>query len=93
MRLFDFFRTQPKPSASAAKERLQILLAHDRAGSKRPDYLPMLQQDLLRVIAKYVEIDEQKVSVHVDSKGSMSMLEVNIELPDALPVQARRAAP
>lgn len=90
MRLFDLFRPQAKPSATAAKERLQILLAHDRAGSGRPDYLPMLQQDLLKVIAKYVEIDEDKVTVQVDRKGSISTLEVNIELPGA--PEPRRAA-
>jgi cell division topological specificity factor len=92
MRLLDFFRSQPKPSADAAKERLQILLAHDRAGSTRPDYLPMLQRDLLKVIAKYVQIDEEKVSVQLDAKGSMSMLEVNIELPGPPPSAAPRRA-
>lgn len=91
MRLFDFFRPAPKPSANEAKERLQILLAHDRAGSTRPDYLPKLQKDLLKVVAKYVQIDEDKVSVQLDSKGSISMLEVNIELP-APPVTAARRA-
>ena len=80
MRLLDFFRSSPA-SAPAAKERLQILMAHERAGRKGPDFLPKLQRDLLRVVAKYIRVDEDKVSVHVEYAGGVSMLEVNIELP------------
>ena len=80
MRLLDFFRTKPS-SADTAKERLQILLAHDRGSSVSPDFIPMMQKDIIAVIGKYVEIDEDKVSIQVENAGSMSTLEVNIELP------------
>ena len=76
------FRIFSRPSAPQAKERLQILLAHERAGrDRRPDYLALMHRDLLRVIGKYFEIDEDKVSVHLQDSGDISTLEVNVELP------------
>ena len=81
MSLFSFFRTPRKTPADTAKERLQILMAHERVGRAGPDYLPMLQKELLQVIAKYVDIDQNKVEVKLDRGTDVSMLEVNIELP------------
>ena len=81
MSIFNFFRAPPRASAVQAKERLQIVMAHERAGRSGPDYLPMLQQELLAVIAKYVNIDENKVEVKLDRGGDCSTWEVNIALP------------
>lgn len=81
MKLLDFFRRQPA-SAPQARERLQILLAHERAGHAGADYLPDLQRDLLDVIKKYVEIDDDKVQVQLDRGNDVATLEVNIELPE-----------
>ncbi len=58
MMLHQVFRIFRRPSAPQAKERLQILLAHERAGRERPDYLALMQRDLLRVVGKYIDIDE-----------------------------------
>jgi len=83
MRLFDFFRRtsgQPTPAAQA-KERLQIVMAYERAGRQGPDFLPNLQRDLIAVINKYVEIDNEKVDVRFDHGKEFSTLEVNVELP------------
>ena len=77
--IFEFFRRDR--SASQAKERLQILVAHDRVGRESPDYLPLLQRDLIAVIARYVEVDEEKLTVELANQGGCSMLAVNIELP------------
>lgn len=88
MPLLDFFRlrrkeTQSGPgSASLAKERLQILVAHDRSGANAPSYLPRLQADLLQVIRKYVAVDNDAVSVQLEQDGSHEILELNIVLPD-----------
>ena len=83
MSIFNFFRSAArKTNAETAKERLQIVLAHERIGrGAGPDFLPMLQKELLAVIAKYVDIDEKKVAVKLDRGGDVSTLEVNIELP------------
>jgi cell division topological specificity factor len=82
MSLLTLFRSRPKPSATEAKERLQILLAHERSDLGKPDYLPRLHKEILQVIAKYVEIDEDKISVEFENSGSVSTIEVNIELPN-----------
>ena len=80
MSFFGFFRKTP-PSAPAARERLKIVLAHERAGLRGPDYLPKLHKDLIRVIRKYIVVDDSKVSVRVQDSGSINRLEVNIDLP------------
>lgn len=81
MSIFDLFRARPKPSANTAKERLQILLAHERSDLAKPDYLPRMHKEILQVIGKYVDIDEDKISVDFETQGSVSTIEVNIELP------------
>lgn len=83
MALLDYFRSSKKKSASLAKERLQIIVAHERGKRAGPDYLPQLQRDLLEVIRKYVSIDEDQVKVQLDHKGDdLQVLELNILLPD-----------
>lgn len=83
MALLDFFRQHKKSnSAATAKERLQILVAHDRGGSDSPSYLPQLQRDLLKVISKYVKVDQKAVSVQLEHDGNQDILELNIVLPD-----------
>lgn len=82
MSLMDYFRKEQKSSASMAKERLQILVAHDRARSGSPDYLPKLQQEIMAVIRKYVAVDEDQVSVNLEQQGTTSVLELNVTLPD-----------
>lgn len=84
MGLLDYFRaTRPKGTASVTKERLQILVAHDRAERHRPSYLPNLQQEILDVIRKYVEVDMNAVSVNYEQGDTHEVLELNIVLPEA----------
>ena len=82
MSLLDYFRAKPKPSANLAKERLQVVIAHQRAQRGGPDYLPMLKQDLLAVIRKYVEISESDVQVQFDHQENCDVLELNVILPE-----------
>lgn len=82
MRLVEFFRSKKKSTASVAKERLQIIVAHERTRSDQPDYLPALQRDLIAVISKYVKIDDEMVSVSLDNNDDCAVLELNITLPD-----------
>lgn len=82
MKLLDFFLGNRPRSADAARDRLQLIVVRDRAATgEGPDFLPMLQKDLIEVVRKYVDIGDDKVSVDVDRKDNLSMLEVNIELP------------
>lgn len=83
MNIFDFFRERKKETPAAiAKERLQIIVAHERGQREKPDYLPALQKDLVEVIRKYVPIDQDQVQVALEAQGSCSILELNITLPD-----------
>jgi len=83
MSLLDYFKSlKSGGSASVAKQRLQILVAHERASRNQPSYLPQLQQELLAVIRKYVEVDPEDVTVHFDQDGNQETLELNIVLPD-----------
>ena len=84
MGLLDYFRsTRSKGSASVAKERLQILVAHDRSQRHRPSYLPKLQKEILEVIRRYVDVDMNAVSVNYEQEDTQEILEFNIVLPDA----------
>lgn len=85
MSLFSFlFSPRPK-TAEIAKERLKIVLAHERASRDAPDFLPRLQKDLLTVVARYVQINEDMIRVNVGRSGDTSLLEINIELAGAKP--------
>jgi cell division topological specificity factor len=86
MGLLDFFFARRPPSAGIAKERLQIVLAHERAGRDAPEFLPALQRDLLAVIGKYVEIKEDLVRVNLGRHNAASTLEINIEFDGAKPL-------
>jgi len=91
MAFFDYFRRAPK-SATLAKDRLSIIVARERAGTRAGvDYLPQLQQELLAVIARYEKIDLAHVTVNLDKSGGCEVLELNIQLPDAPPPGPRPA--
>ncbi len=83
MRLLDMFRGREKQTASVAKERLQLIVAHRRSGGlKGPVYLPQMQADLLAVIRKYVEVSDEAVKIDVERDGDLEVLELNIVVPD-----------
>jgi cell division topological specificity factor len=83
--LIDYLRGSEKKSAVVAKERLQIILAHERAGrnASAPDYLPALQEELLEVIAKYIHIDREMMKVNLQHHEDYDVLELNVTLPDS----------
>lgn len=85
MSLLSFLLGEKKRTASVAKERLQIILAHERSGrnSAEPDYLPALQRELVEVIRKYVKIDARDIKVQMDRQDDLEVLQVKIELPEA----------
>lgn len=82
MSLLDYFKITKTSSASLAKERLQILVAHERSSRTQPSYLPKLQQELLEVIRKYVNVGEDAISVNFEQDDNQETLELNIVLPD-----------
>ncbi len=86
MSLFRFFTKQP--SAPKARERLQVLLAHERASEGQSDLVGILREEILAVIAKHIQIDRDKVNVKMDRGDQMSTLEVDIEIPLKAAVKA-----
>ena len=83
MSIVNFFRSRKKnTTASVDKERLQIIFAHERGQRDEPDYLPALQRELVEVIRKYVNIDNDQVQIALDNQGNCSILELNVTLPD-----------
>jgi cell division topological specificity factor len=83
MSFLNYFKSKTNTrTASVAKERLQIIVAHERSQRGQPDYLPQLQQELLAVIRKYVQISDDMIQVEVDRTDSHSVLELNVTLPE-----------
>jgi cell division topological specificity factor len=86
MSLLSFFLGRKENTASVAKERLQIILAHERSGRgvSRADYLPQMQKELMAVIAKYVKVSPEDVKINLERQDDFEVLEVKIELPDSV---------
>jgi cell division topological specificity factor len=81
-RILNYFH-KPQETAKFAKERLQIIIAHERGVRNKPDYLPALQKEILAVIAKYVDIKNDDVKIELDRQEGCSILELNVTLPTA----------
>jgi cell division topological specificity factor len=78
--LLKFFRRNG--SAPVARERLQLLLAHERNERSQPDLLGILREEILNVLGKHVTLDPDKVVIRMDRGKSVSTLEVDIESPN-----------
>ncbi len=79
MNIFRFFNKDT--SAPKARERLQVLLAHERASAAHSNLVAQLREEILDVIAKHVQVDRDKVNVKMDRGEKVSTLEVDIEIP------------
>ncbi len=82
MNLFNLFRKGG--TAPIARDRLQILLAHERTIAGGSDLVGVLREEILAVIKKHVQVDQEKVQVRMDRGESVSTLEVEIEIPTPL---------
>lgn len=83
MSWLNLFRREQKHTASLAKERLQVIVAHQRIGRANGlEFLPRLQQELLAVIRKYVTVSDDAIRVNVERDGGLEVLALNITLPE-----------
>ena len=82
MGLFDFLTQRNKNTANVAKSRLQILIQQERSMRGAPDYLPLLQRELLEVIRKYINVDIDAVKVDLHKDGDHELLDISVALPD-----------
>jgi cell division topological specificity factor len=83
MALLSFLFPEKKKSASAAKERLQIIIARERTNRTGPDFLPALHQELIAVISKYAKVNPDDIKISLDRQGNLEVLDVNVVLPDS----------
>jgi cell division topological specificity factor len=88
--LFDFF-IRKRPSAAVAKERLSIVLAHERIARNGRDFIGPLKEELLAVISKYTAIDRDALQVSLERRDSIDVLKVDVVLPDAIRKSAQAA--
>ena len=79
MNLMNFFSRQR--SAPMARERLQVLLAHERSSAGQSDLVAVLREEILQVISKHVQLDADKVQVKIDRDPHVSLLEIDVEIP------------
>lgn len=86
MSLLDLFRR--RASAPVARERLQILLAHERVMTGQTDLVSTLREEIIAVIAKHIAVERDKVQIKLDRGATMSMLEIDIEVPALAGAQA-----
>lgn len=82
MGIFSYFRSK-KSTAQVAKNRLQIIVAHERAQNTGYDFLPRLRQEILLVVQKYVHVELEHIHVDVNRDGDCEVLEFNVTLPDS----------
>jgi cell division topological specificity factor len=82
MGIMDFFTQRNKNTANVAKERLRIIIAQERSTRGAPDYLPLLQRELLEVIRKYVNVDVDAVKVDFVKDGEHDVLDISVALPE-----------
>ena len=93
MSLFDLFR---RGSAPIARERLKVLLSHERVACGRPDLLSILREEIIAAIGRHVSFEPDMVQIKMDRRKSVSTLAVDIEIPNSdrmlgvIPQQSRR---
>ncbi len=90
MSILSLFRRQR--TAPVARERLQVLLAHERMAAGHSELLSVLREEILAVIAKHVTVDRDKVNIKLDRGADVSTLEIDVEMPAILPQGRSRGA-
>jgi cell division topological specificity factor len=85
MGILDFLKRKPEQTATVAKERLRIIVAQERSTRGGPDYLPMMRNELLEVIKKYVHVDIDAININLERDSGHEVLELSVALPDGKP--------
>ncbi|HET9023938.1 MAG TPA: cell division topological specificity factor MinE [Burkholderiaceae bacterium] len=82
MGILDFLKRKPEATASVARERLRIIVAQERSTRGAPDYLPMMRNELLEVIKKYVHVDLEAININFERDSGHEILELSVTLPE-----------
>ncbi|MDB5651571.1 MAG: minE [Hyphomicrobiales bacterium] len=89
MSIFSLFNR--RSSAPVARERLQILLAHERGTNCNSDLIALLQKEVLAAIAKHIDVDPDKVQIKMERREDVSLLEIDVEIPMPKPKGGKSA--
>jgi cell division topological specificity factor len=76
-------------SAPVARERLQILLAHERSSHGQSDLLSKLRDEILAVVAQHIAVDQEQVRIKMERGDKVSTLDIDIEVPHSALATAR----
>ena len=79
MNIWQLFRR--KRSSEIARERLQILLAHERRARENPDLVDILRSEILAAVAKYVPVAIDQVDVTMNRGDRVSTLQIDVQIP------------
>ncbi|RAN82389.1 cell division topological specificity factor MinE [Bacillus sp. SRB_336] len=82
MGILDFLKRKPEATATVARERLRIIVAQERSSRGAPDYLPMMRNELLEVIKKYVHVDLDAININFERDSGHEILELSVTLPE-----------
>ncbi|HEY8328926.1 MAG TPA: cell division topological specificity factor MinE [Rhodanobacter sp.] len=82
MGILDFLKRKPEATATVARERLRIIVAQERSTRGAPDYLPMMRNELLEVIKKYVHVDLDAININFERDSGHEILELSVTLPE-----------
>ena len=93
MGILDFLKRRPEPTASVARERLRIIVAQERSTRGAPDYLPLMRNELLEVIKKYVHVELEDININVERGADHEILELSVTLAGAEPVDDHAGKP
>ena len=93
MGILDFLRRKPEATASVARERLRIIVAQERSTRGAPDYLPMMRNELLEVIKKYVHVQLEDININVERNADHEILELSVTLGGAEPEEDKSNKP
>jgi cell division topological specificity factor len=85
MGILDFLKRKPEATATVARERLRIIVAQERSTRGAPDYLPMMRNELLEVIKKYVHVDIDAININFERDSGHEILELSVTLPEGKP--------
>jgi cell division topological specificity factor len=86
MTLFNLFKR--RGSAPVARERLQVLLAYERNNRNQPDLVAVLREEIMAVITRHIQVDQEDVHVTMDRGDTMSTLEIDVNIRNARAVAA-----
>jgi cell division topological specificity factor len=89
MNIFSIFGR--RTTAPVARERLQILLSHERSTSCNSDLIALLQKEVLAALAKHIDVDPDKVQIKMERRQDVSLLEIDVEIPTPTPDRPERA--